>query len=150
MRIASLIAVLVLAVTTPAFGLTLGSTGGAVLPVNSFVLDETAGANGEDFVDTAGAARPVAVTTAQSGLDAAAQLGAEAKTEATPEVSSKSHEILYYLSSVPTPVVKDLLTGAKQDEGVVRVGGRPPVAEPGTGLLVLGGLGALVRRRRRK
>ena len=58
------------------------------------------------------------------------------------------HELLYYVSNVPAPLASELLSRTNTSEGADRMGN--PAPEPSTGLLLLGSLGILARRNRRK
>jgi len=110
---------------SPASALSLADAPKGCVPVDSFVFDEPAEGAAEAYVTDADAITPVAET---DGAD--------------------DDQLLYFISSVSAPDVDAVLDGTHLSEGVARMDN--PVPEPSAGLLLLGGLGVLAGKSRRR
>ena len=113
---------------SPAFALSLADAPKACVPVDSFVFDEPAEGAAEAYVTDADAANAITPVAETDGAD--------------------DDQLLYFISSVSAPDVDAVLDGTHLSEGVARMDN--PVPEPSAGLLLLGGLGVLAGKSRRR
>ena len=123
----------------PAFALTMAGPAESGVPAGSFIFDGGADRPAELLDAYVGGGVP-ARGSGNTDAAAAAELSGEHELNS----ADRSYTVLYYVSSLRTPVADAVLSGARAGDG----GGSAsaPTPEPGTGLVLLGALAGLLRR----
>ena len=99
-------------------------------------------------VDSVVVDAPSAESRGPAGVPLAGVAGVRAEAASDLKTDGEnSHQLLYYVSSFHTPIASAMVDGSRLGEGAVQV--EAPTPEPGSaGLLLLGSLGLLARRKR--